>query len=148
MKLILYYLQVLLAQLTGQTEYIEAVKSFCDFSVHKQTRTAKGLIYIEKFGTLCHAANIAFICLQVNNFLTRTGLIRLSRSPFLIQIFIRIKLIRRLFILQAAEMNVSSSKEYINFAKSQIDYMLGDSGRSYVVGFGHNYPKQPYHAAR
>ena len=25
--------------------------------------------------------------------------------------------------------------------------MLGDSGRSYVVGFGDNYPKQPHHKA-
>ena len=25
--------------------------------------------------------------------------------------------------------------------------MLGDSGRSFVVGFGKNFPKQPYHRA-
>ena len=25
--------------------------------------------------------------------------------------------------------------------------MLGDSGRSFVVGFGNNYPKQPHHKA-
>ena len=25
--------------------------------------------------------------------------------------------------------------------------MLGDSGRSFVVGFGENYPKQPHHKA-
>ena len=25
--------------------------------------------------------------------------------------------------------------------------MLGDSGRSYVVGFGNNFPKQPHHKA-
>ncbi len=42
----------------------------------------------------------------------------------------------------------SSAKVYRDFAKSQIHYMLGDTGRSYVIGFGEIYPKQPYHAAR
>ena len=34
---------------------------------------------------------------------------------------------------------------YRDFAKKQIDYMLGDSGRSFVVGFGHNPPQRPHH---
>ncbi len=34
---------------------------------------------------------------------------------------------------------------YHNFAKSQIDYALGSSGRSYVVGYGENSPKNPHH---
>jgi hypothetical protein len=33
-----------------------------------------------------------------------------------------------------------------SWAKSQIDYALGSSGRSFVVGFGNNYPKRPHHA--
>ncbi len=39
-------------------------------------------------------------------------------------------------------------KEYINFAKSQIDYILGDNPRkfSYLIGYGKNYPKNPHHA--
>lgn len=39
--------------------------------------------------------------------------------------------------------------EYLNFAKEQIDYMLGNNPRnsSYVVGFGNNYPKFPHHRA-
>lgn len=32
-----------------------------------------------------------------------------------------------------------------NFAKKQIDYALGSSGRSYVVGYGENSPKNPHH---
>ncbi len=38
---------------------------------------------------------------------------------------------------------------YINFAKGQIDYILGDNprGSSYVVGYGNNYPKSPHHRA-
>jgi hypothetical protein len=58
-------LQILLAQLTRQAEYMEAAQAFCDFTVDYQKRTPKGLVYIDKFGTLCHAANVAFVCLQV-----------------------------------------------------------------------------------
>lgn len=36
-------------------------------------------------------------------------------------------------------------KLYFDFAKSQIDYALGSSGRSFVVGYGENPPKQPHH---
>jgi len=37
--------------------------------------------------------------------------------------------------------------EYRKWAESQINYMLGDGGRSYVVGFGNNPPTQPHHRA-
>ena len=33
------------------------------------------------------------------------------------------------------------------FARKQIHYMLGDTGRSFVVGFGRNYPLFPHHRA-
>ncbi|MDS0525276.1 glycoside hydrolase family 9 protein [Clostridium sp. SHJSY1] len=39
----------------------------------------------------------------------------------------------------------TKSATYQNFAKSQIDYALGSSGRSFVVGFGENSPKHPHH---
>lgn len=60
--------QILLAQLTGQSKYQNAARAFCNFSVRQQKRTARGLLYIDKFGTLCHAANVAFICLQAADF--------------------------------------------------------------------------------
>jgi hypothetical protein len=44
---------------------MEAAQAFCDFTVKYQKKTPKGLVYIDKFGTLCHAANVAFVCLQV-----------------------------------------------------------------------------------
>jgi hypothetical protein len=36
-----------------------------------------------------------------------------------------------------------------SFAKSQIDYILGDNpaNMSYIIGFGSNYPKHPHHRA-
>ncbi len=35
--------------------------------------------------------------------------------------------------------------DYEQFAKKQIDYALGSGGRSYVVGYGENPPKNPHH---
>lgn len=46
--------------------------------------------------------------------------------------------------------NVSDyNNRYANFAKKQIDYILGDNPNkfSYMVGYGNNYPLRPHHAA-
>ncbi|KAJ8946377.1 hypothetical protein NQ314_008907 [Rhamnusium bicolor] len=105
-------LQILLAESIGSDEYSDAVGQFCDNSADNQLRTPKGLLYIDKFGTLSHAANIAFACLRV------------------------------------ADLPQMPSEKYIDFAKEQIDYILGAKGRSFVVGYGYNFPKRPYHSAR
>lgn len=34
---------------------------------------------------------------------------------------------------------------YKDFAKTQVDYCLGSTGRSYVIGFGTGYPEHPHH---
>lgn len=34
---------------------------------------------------------------------------------------------------------------YRRFAKSQVDYALGSTGRSFLVGFGSDYPRHPHH---
>ncbi|MFA9376614.1 MAG: glycoside hydrolase family 9 protein [Lachnotalea sp.] len=39
----------------------------------------------------------------------------------------------------------SKISTYNNFAKQQVDYALGSTGRSYVVGFGINSPEHPHH---
>lgn len=33
----------------------------------------------------------------------------------------------------------------MQFVRDQIGYILGDTGRSYVIGFGNNPPKKPHH---
>ncbi|CAI0441658.1 unnamed protein product [Linum tenue] len=50
--------------------------------------------------------------------------------------------------LQCSAGNVSPS-ELFSFAKSQVDYILGDNPRatSYMVGYGNNYPQQVHHRA-
>ncbi len=41
----------------------------------------------------------------------------------------------------------SSSRRtaYVNFAEKQANYILGDTGFSYLIGFGDDYPKNPHH---
>ena len=51
------------------------------------------------------------------------------------------------FICLAAANSGVKTAEYSSYAEKQIGYMLGDSGRSYVVGFGTNPPTQPHHKA-
>ena len=34
---------------------------------------------------------------------------------------------------------------YFTFAQKQLNYLLGDTGRSFVVGFGRNPPREPHH---
>ncbi len=45
-----------------------------------------------------------------------------------------------------SETCTESKKEiYYDFAVEQVNYALGDTGRSYLVGFGENYPVNPHH---
>nr|KJB24219.1 hypothetical protein B456_004G133700 [Gossypium raimondii] len=50
--------------------------------------------------------------------------------------------------LKCAAVNVAPS-ELLSFAKSQVDYILGDNPRatSYMVGYGNNFPRQVHHRA-
>ncbi|KAK7093552.1 uncharacterized protein [Littorina saxatilis] len=50
------------------------------------------------------------------------------------------------FALMAAKYGVHAAS-YRQWAMCQIHYALGDTGRSYVVGFGTNPPKKPHHRA-
>ncbi len=41
--------------------------------------------------------------------------------------------------------NTTKADTYVDFAKSQLHYALGSTGRSYVVGFGEAYPQHIHH---
>jgi len=41
----------------------------------------------------------------------------------------------------------TKKQQDLAYAQSQVDYALGSSGRSFVVGYGVNPPTQPHHAA-
>jgi hypothetical protein len=45
----------------------------------------------------------------------------------------------------AGNKDMSLRKSELSFAKKQVDYALGSTGRSYVVGFGAGWPKNPRH---
>ncbi|XP_050412028.2 endoglucanase E-4 [Patella vulgata] len=51
-----------------------------------------------------------------------------------------------LIALMAADQGINP-EPYRKWAMSQINYALGDTGRSYVVGFGKNSPQRPHHRA-
>ncbi|CAG2108742.1 unnamed protein product, partial [Medioppia subpectinata] len=100
--------QVLAAEVTGDQKYKTLAKNFCDWVVYTAPKTPKGMVYIDQWGTLRHASNVAFVCLQ------------------------------------AAKVGINP-EVYKRFAKSQIGYALGDTGRSFVVGVGVNPPTRPHH---
>jgi endoglucanase len=69
-----------------------------------------GMVYLDQWGPLRHAANAAFVCLQ------------------------------------AAKLGINPAANQ-KFAESQIGYILGDTGRSFVVGVGVDPPQRPHHRA-
>ena len=50
--------------------------------------------------------------------------------------------------LAASKISGVNKHAYVRYARSQINYMLGDGGRSFVIGFGRNPPKRPHHRSR
>lgn len=44
-----------------------------------------------------------------------------------------------------SECSSEKAKIYRDFAKTQVDYCLGSTGRSYVIGYGKDYPQHPHH---
>ncbi|CAF1040180.1 unnamed protein product [Adineta steineri] len=103
-------LQILMAKITNNLSYRVQAENFCNYVVRQAPKTPKGLVFLQPWGSLRHASNVAFLCLQ------------------------------------ASEMNINK-QQYVDFATQQINYILGDSGRSYVIGFGQNYPQRPHHVS-
>ena len=48
------------------------------------------------------------------------------------------------FALEAAQLGIDTA-DATSFAENQINYILGDGGRSYVCGWGNNPPQRPHH---
>jgi len=57
-----------MAELTGEKSYMASISAFCDYNMpHGGAKyTPGGLLFIEKWGVLRHALNIAFICLRAS----------------------------------------------------------------------------------
>jgi hypothetical protein len=97
--------QLLLAELTGNTKYGTDLKNWADYMVNSQQRTPEGMLFIQDWGSLSAANTQAFI------------------------------------IFGAAELSIANTlgintENYYTTAIKQVTYALGDTGRSFVVGFG------------
>jgi len=101
--------QLLMYQLTQEDQYRGMVSAYGDWLCNEAPKSPKGMIFLDKWGSLRHAGNIAFI-------------------------------------LMGAAKNGINADKYKGFATQQLNYILGDGGRSYVVGFGNNPPVRAHHA--
>ncbi|MEZ4864808.1 MAG: glycoside hydrolase family 9 protein [Caldilineaceae bacterium] len=117
-----YGSRVLLAQLTGNSVYQQAVQQWLDYwtvgaNGQRITYTPGGLAWLDQWGSLRYTANTAFLALVYSDWLQRNG------------------------------GDGALVARYHDFAVNQINYMLGSNpaNRSYVVGFGNNPPQNPHH---
>ncbi|KAL3499229.1 hypothetical protein ACH5RR_038322 [Cinchona calisaya] len=86
-------------------------------------RTPGGLIFLQSWNNMQFVTSSSFLLTVYSDYLASAG-----QS------------------LKCASGYVSAS-ELLSFAKSQVDYILGDNPRatSYMVGYGNNYPTQVHH---
>ncbi|MEZ4731055.1 MAG: glycoside hydrolase family 9 protein [Caldilineaceae bacterium] len=117
-----YGSRVLLAQLTGNATYRQAVEQWLDYwtvgyNGQRVRYTPGGLAWLDQWGSLRYTANTAFIAFVYSDWLRATG------------------------------GDTAKVARYHDFAVNQINYMLGQNpaNRSYVVGFGNNPPQNPHH---
>lgn len=116
-----YGIYVLLAQETGKIEYQKRTEAWLDFWTvgyqgEKITYTPGGLAFLAEWGSLPLAANTSFISFVYSDWLKTQG-------------------------------EINKAERYLNFGVSQINYILGQnpSQRSYMIGYGDNYPQNPHH---
>lgn len=110
-------------------QYKEKAEFFMCSCLGKGTRNAQktpgGLIFRQRWNNLQFVTSASFLLSVYSDYLTS------ARKS-----------------LKCASGSVSPS-ELLSFAKSQVDYILGDNPRatSYMVGYGNNYPQQVHHRA-
>ncbi|KAL7165534.1 hypothetical protein ACSBR2_041255 [Camellia fascicularis] len=110
-------------------QYKEKAEFFMCSCLGKGTRNAQktpgGLIFRQRWNNLQFVTSASFLLTVYSDYLSS------ARKN-----------------LKCASGSVSPS-ELLSFAKSQVDYVLGDNPRatSYMVGYGNNYPQQVHHRA-
>ncbi len=116
-----YAIYVLLAKETGNIEYQQRTEAWLDFWTighqgEKVHYTPGGLAVLAKWGSLPLAANTSLLAFIYTDWLKTQG-------------------------------NASKAQLYFDFAVSQINYILGQNPakRSYLIGYGKNYPRNPHH---
>jgi endoglucanase len=116
-----YGVYALLATETGEAEYQQRTEAWLDYwTIGYQGKKIKytpgGLAFLVKWGSLNLAANTSFIGFIYSDWLRSRG-------------------------------EIEKADRYFNFGKSQIEYILGKNpaNRSYIIGYGYNYPRNPHH---
>ncbi|WP_036485569.1 glycoside hydrolase family 9 protein [Myxosarcina sp. GI1] len=116
-----YGVYVLLAKETEDPEYQQRAEAWLDFwstgyQGEKIQYTPGGLAFLTKWGSLALAANTSFVGFVYSDWLRERG-------------------------------EIAKADRYFNFGVSQINYILGNNphNRSYLIGYGHNYPQNPHH---
>ncbi|MEM7758281.1 MAG: glycoside hydrolase family 9 protein [Cyanobacteria bacterium P01_A01_bin.40] len=112
---------VLLAQETGKSEYQERAEAWLDYWTvghqgRKITYSPGGLAFLVKWASLPLSANTSFVAFIYSDWLKSQG-------------------------------EFTKAKRYFDFGVSQVNYILGEnpSRRSYLIGYGENYPQNPHH---
>lgn len=116
-----YGIYVLLALETGKEEYQRRTEAWLDYWTigHKGRRitySPGGLAFLVKWASLPLAANTSFMAFIYSDWLESQG-------------------------------EINKAERYFDFGVSQINYILGQnpSRRSYLIGYGENYPQNPHH---
>lgn len=116
-----YGIYVLLAMETGKLEYQQRAEAWLDYWTvgyqgQKIQYTPGGLAFLVEWGSLPLAANTSFLGFVYSDWLKTQG-------------------------------DLDKAKRYFDFGVSQINYILGKnpSQRSYMIGYGENYPQNPHH---
>ncbi|KAJ4849500.1 hypothetical protein Tsubulata_005812 [Turnera subulata] len=110
--------------------YQQKAEYFMCSCLGKGTRNAQktpgGLIFRQRWNNMQFVTSASFLATVYSDYLASVG--------------------RR--TMRCSSGNVGPS-ELLSFAKSQVDYILGDNPRatSYMVGYGNNYPRQVHHRA-
>ncbi|KAJ7945038.1 Endoglucanase [Quillaja saponaria] len=88
-------------------------------------KTPGGLIFRQRWNNMQFVTSASFLATVYSDYLSSSGR-----------------------YLKCSSGNVAPS-QLLSFAKSQVDYILGDNPRatSYMVGYGNNYPRQVHHRA-
>ncbi|BFG31935.1 hypothetical protein CerSpe_182090 [Prunus speciosa] len=110
-------------------KYQQKAEYFMCSCIGKGSRNAQktpgGLIFRQRWNNMQFVTSASFLATVYSDYLTSAGK-----------------------TLNCAAGNVAPS-ELLSFAKSQVDYILGDNPRatSYMVGYGNNFPQQVHHRA-
>ncbi|CAK8687141.1 uncharacterized protein LOC143448311 [Clavelina lepadiformis] len=109
--------QILLAELTKKPTYRTSAKWFCDYAQKEK---------INNFNSQSKHTPRGLLYVQ------EWGSLRYSANTAMI-------------CLMAADLGLKEKGNYRVFARQQIGYILGRTGRSFVVGFGENPPTKIFH---